>query len=101
MIRVSIAGEERYLQDADSDWVTQQVERRRKDDLPVCITVAINTPDLAITLATPECARGGGGRAPTSREASVIELWRQMGLNSSSWAPGNLVAFLKRLRSLI
>lgn len=101
MIRISIAGENRYLQDADSDWVTQQVERRRKDGLPVCVTVAINTGDLAITLATPECASGGGGRAPTSREASVIDLWNQLGLNRSDWAPGNVVAFLKRLRGLI
>lgn len=101
MIRVSIAGEARYLQDADSDWVTQQVERRRRDGLPVCVTVAIDMADLAITLATPECTRGGGGRAPTAKETRVIELWDQLGLASSGWAPGHVVAFLKRLRSLI
>ena len=101
MIRISIAGEERYLQDADSDWVTQQVERPRQAVLSVCATVAINTGDLAVTLATPDCARGGGGRVPTPREASVIELWGQMGLNQPGWAPGQVVAFLKRLRGLI
>jgi hypothetical protein len=98
MIRVSIAGDERSLQDASPDWIAQQIERRRRDGLSACVTVGIDTGELSMHLSTPECGSGrGGGRAPTAKEARVFELWSQLGLNQSGWTPGNVVAFLKRL----
>lgn len=97
MIRVSIAGDEKILSDASPDWITQQIERRRKDGLVVCVAVSIQTAELAMRLSTPECGGGGGGRAPNAQEARVFALWNQLGLNSTGWAPGNVVAFLKRL----
>lgn len=102
MISISIAGQERSLQDAHPDWITQQIERRRKDGLSVCVKVSVNTDDLGMRLSTPECGgAGGGGRAPTPREARIFELWAQMGLNQMGWAPGNVVAFTKRIGSYI
>jgi hypothetical protein len=101
MIRISIAGSERYLDDADSDWITQQIERRRKAGQMVCVSVAIANGELDMRLSTPECGSGGGGRAPTPREAGIFELWAQMGLNQPGWGPGNVVAFLRRLKNII
>lgn len=97
MIFVSIAGDERSLQDASPDWITQQVERRRRDGLRVCVTVTIKTGELDMRLWTPECGSGGGGRAPTVREARVFNLWTKLHLNQPGWSPGNIIAFLRQV----
>ena len=97
MIFVSIAGDERSLQDASPDWITQQVERRRRDGLRVCVTVTIKTGELDMRLSTPECGGGGGGRAPTTREAQVFNLWTKLHLNHPGWSPGNVIAFLRQV----
>jgi hypothetical protein len=97
MIFVSIAGDKRSLQDASPDWITQQIERRRRDNLRVCVTVTIKTSELDMRLSTPECGSGGGGRAPTDREAQVFNLWTKLHLNQPGWSPGNVVAFLRQV----
>jgi hypothetical protein len=97
MIFVSIAGDERSLQDASPDWITQQVERRRRDGLRVCVTVTIKTGELDMRLSTPECGGGGGGRAPTVREAQVFNFWTKLHLNQPGWSPGNVIAFLRQV----
>jgi hypothetical protein len=100
---VTIAGDTRALFEADESWVTQQVNRRRRDGLPVCVLVQIQTSGIAVTLATPGCTGtgAGGGRAPNSREREVFEMWNSRHLNSADFAPGNVVAFLKQLQRLL
>jgi hypothetical protein len=98
MILVSIAGDERSVQDANADWIVQQIERRRRDGLPVCVVVTIRTSELQMRLATPECGGGGGRRLPTGSEAGVFGLWSELGLNQSGFAPGKVIAFLRRLK---
>lgn len=97
MIRVSIADDERILQEASPDWISQQIERRRRDGLPVCVVVTINAGELSMRLSTPECGGGGGGRAPTPEEAKILSLWGKRGLNQFGWQAGNVIAFLKQL----
>ncbi|TAL72898.1 MAG: hypothetical protein EPN56_14195 [Rhodanobacter sp.] len=97
MIFVSIASDERSLQDANPDWITQQVERRRRDGLQVCVTVIIKSGGLDMRLSTPECVSRGGSRAPTAQEAHVFNLWTKFHLNQPGWSPGNLIAFLRQL----
>jgi hypothetical protein len=101
MITVSIAGECRQLEDASESWITQKIERRRRDGMTVCVQVAIQLSGLMMTLSTPGCgAAGGGGRLPNDNEREVFALWDKLGLNRSDFAPGNLIAFLKQFRRL-
>lgn len=99
MVFVKIGNEERALDDASPDWITQQIERRRRDGIAVCVVIRIKTADLDIQLATPGCSRnGGGGRPPNANERVIFELWRKHGLNEAAFAPGRVVAFLAQFR---
>jgi hypothetical protein len=102
MITVKIGNEEQSLEGASPGWITQQIERRRRDGISVCVVVRIRTADLSIHLATPGCAgNAGGGRPPTANERVILELWRKHGLNEAGFAPGDMVAFLAQLRHLL
>jgi hypothetical protein len=102
MNTISIGNDSRPLDQADPEWITQQVNRRRQDGMPVCVRISINTADLNISFATPTCAAsGGGGRQPTVRERGILDLWTKHGLNDQDFSPGNIVAFVKQVLRLI
>lgn len=102
-VRIRIGTETRNLEDASESWITDQINRRKKDGQSVCVEVVIHTSGLNIRLATPGCgsAGRGGGRPPTANEQSIFRLWDERGLDSDGFAGGNLVAFLKQLRRLL
>jgi hypothetical protein len=100
MILVQIGNEERRYDQADAQWITQQITRRRADGLIPCVRVTINASGLNLTLATPGCPSGGaGGRLPTQREKAIFELWQERGLNNSDFAPGSIISFLQQMRN--
>lgn len=102
MTSVTIGGDERSLDDASAGWITQQIERRRRDGIAVCVVVCVKTTDLNMYLATPECGQHvGGGRPPNANERDILELWQKHGLNDTGFAPGQVVAFLTRLKHLL
>ncbi|QNP39672.1 hypothetical protein [Lysobacter solisilvae (ex Woo and Kim 2020)] len=96
-ITVGINAETRPLAAADPQWIIQQIDGRRRDGLVVCVRVSISTPDLHMTLATPTCGSGAGGRPPTPHERAVFELWRKRGLDEHDYQAAHVVAFLKQL----
>ncbi len=102
MIRIRIAGLDRDfsddLRDLDESWINQHINRRKADGLQVCVQVEIEVDSLHILLTTPGCPTGGGGRSPNAREQEVFELWRKLGLDSSDFSGGNVIAFLKQMR---
>lgn len=102
MISVKVGNDEKPLDDASPDWIVQQIERRRRDGIAVCVVVSIRTADLNMRMSTPECAGGaGGGRPPNARESAVWELWRKHGLNEAGFAPGHVVAFVAQLKHVL
>lgn len=100
-ITVRIGDETRSFVDASESWINQQVNRRQAEGQNVCAEVSIATSGLNLRLATPGCGSGGGGRPPTANERAVLELWSKLGLLSSDFTGGNLVAFLNQLRRLL
>jgi hypothetical protein len=99
---ITIGSDQRTLDGADPQWITQEIQGRRKDGLSVCVVVRIQTEGLNLTLSTPWCAKGaGGGRSPNPRERAILDLWSELGLNEGDFSPGSVVAFLRRLRGLL
>jgi hypothetical protein len=102
MISVKVGNDEKPLDDASTGWITQQIERRRRDGIAVCVVVSIRTADLNMRLSTPECAGSArGGRQPTAGEGAILELWQKHGLNEAGFAPGHVVAFLAQLKHVL
>src|SRR5690349_10830780 len=98
MITVHINAESRPFDDADPNWINEQINRRRRDGANVCARVQIDCPPVNMTLASVGCGAGvGGGRPPNTQEKEIFDLWNKLGLNDSDFSGGNLVAFLKQL----
>ncbi len=101
MIRVRIGTADYDLNEVTESWINEQVNRRRADNVPVCIQVIIRTSSLNVMLSTPGCGGGGGNRPPNAQENAILQLWDQMHLNNEDFAGGNMIAFLKRVQSYI
>ena len=99
MIRVRIGDAERELSSVSESWVNQQINRRKADGQSVCVRVIILQDQLKMTLSTPGCPKGSGGRPPNRYEEQVFDLWERRGLNEEQFTAGNLIAFLKQLKS--
>ena len=99
MSTVQIGSETQDLSNFDENWVNQQINRRRQDGQNVCVRVSIATSGVNLSLTTPGCGgAGGGGREPNRSEREIVELWNSKKLNSTDFAGGNLIAFLKQIR---
>jgi hypothetical protein len=97
MSTIRIGSETQDLCSFNEGWVAQQIIRRRKNGENVCVQVHIETTGVNVSLATPGCGSGGGGRPPSPREREIIEDWQSKGLNSADFSPGNLISFLKKI----
>jgi len=101
MIKIRIGDSEREIKDADPSWVTQQVNRRRRNGVPVCVRIEIDEPPLKLRLSTPECGPSRGGRPPRPGERRILDLWNKHKLNTDEFTGGNLQAFIAQLRNLL
>lgn len=103
MVTVRINEGTRKLAEADAQWITQQINGRRRDQQLVCVAVLIDEPRIQLHPATPTC--GGrriiSGRRLTREEEMVFALWERYGLNSHHFSGGQVNAFLEQLRRLV
>ena len=101
MVKIKIGSEERNKEDVDSNWINQQINRRREDG-PVCVRVTIKNNGINMILSSGECPRNGGSRRPPRpREKEIFDLWDKHGLNEVDFPSGHLVAFMKQLTQLL
>ena len=97
-VRVIIGSNERNLNNIESNWVTEQVNRRKKDGVPVCVKILISHDDINLALATSDCpSTPGRSRKLTGPEQEIVDLWHKLHLHESHFSAGNVVAFLKQL----
>ncbi len=97
-IKVQIGTSERDINDIEPNWVNEQINRRKKDGVPICVRISIKQEDINISLATNDCPRGArGGRPPSKREKEILDLWDKLHLNEEFFSSGNLIAFLKQI----
>lgn len=103
MVTIRIGSETKSLGDASESWVNQAIQQQRHSGFNPCVEVNINVPGINVRLETPGCGTGGGGggRPATSKEREVLDLWHKRGLDDSSFASGNVVAFLKQVQRLL
>lgn len=99
MITIKIGNEERHLNEIDSQWINQQINRRRANGQSVCVRVIISHENLDMALSTPSCASGGGDRVPNRFEQAIFNIWQKLGLNDVNFTGGNVVAFLNQLKN--
>jgi len=98
-VRIVIGSSERYINNIDSNWINEQVNRRRNEDVPVCVRIHIDEGDINLSLATSDCPSSTGVRRTlTGSEDEVLKLWNQLHLSEADFSSGNLLAFLKQLR---
>lgn len=102
MITITIGSEQRSFQDFTSQWVHQQLVRRRHDNATVCIKIVIDEAPLNMILSTPGCAatvqRAASHRPPNPQESQIYALWDRHGLNDHGFTGGQIIAFLQQLR---
>lgn len=101
MSYIRIGNEQRSLGDADEQWISEQLRRRRADGASTCVQVSLKTSYIDILLSTPQCARTGGGRQATAQEMELFELWAKRGLNDHNFNAGNVMAFLNQVRRIL
>lgn len=103
-ITVKVGSQERQwesFREIEESWIIEQLQRSLQLGQSVCVVVRLQSPDIHISLTTPNCGGGGGGRRPNSQEQSIIDLWHERGLSSPSFAPGQVIAFLSQIRHLL
>lgn len=90
-----------FIRDIDEGWILHQINARRSAGEQVGVRVRIHQNPLEIVLATPNILSGGGGRQANEAEQTAFNLWNECGLNTTEFAPGRLIEFLKRVSKLI
>lgn len=104
MITVKIGPDERKWESFDSideGWIAQQITRLQRAGEAVCVRVGVEFPNINVGLVAGQCSSGqGGGRRPNSDESRVIELWNHHVKQNGHLSPGNIIAFLHRLRQV-
>lgn len=97
-IRVKIGDVEKDIAQADSNWINEQINRRRADGVTVCIQVTIVQDSVNLRLATVDCPQlMGGSPVFSTEENEIISLWENLHLREKRFTGGNLVAFLKQI----
>ena len=71
-ITIRIGSETRNFDDATESWITEQINRRKKDLQSICVEVTIHTSGLNIRFATPGCHASGGAVDAHPLQASSL-----------------------------
>ncbi len=101
MINVQIEGNEKRLSDASESWIREQIGRRQRDGLKVCVRVSVKIGSVDIALSSGGCQSfGRGSRLPTSKETQICNRWNDLKLNEAQIDIGCLIKFLKQVESL-
>lgn len=99
MSYIRIGDEQRNIADADQQWLSEQLRRRRAAGGSTCIQVSLKTSSIDILLSTPECGGGGGGgRAPSTQERLLFDEWAKRGLGGAGYSVGDIISFLQEVR---
>jgi hypothetical protein len=78
MITLQIGTAERRDGDIEKRWIQDQVNSRRKNGEPICVTLHIQCDGINIKLASGDCAKSGGGsRQLKKKEQFIVDEWKK------------------------
>lgn len=98
---VSVNEETRPIGNWGEGDLIQAINRRQRENVPLCVRVHIEETCANVTFATPMCQGGGGGRPPNQCEVKLLHLWQQLGLNTNSFKGGNVWRFLHDAHQIV
>ncbi len=102
MNRIWIGGVENSLEDADPQWIHEQILARRADGQDPCVRVSIRSGDVNVMLETENCkSPPASGRQPNDRERALFDLWARHHLRDTRFTSGNVVSFVQQVRQLL
>jgi len=102
MNAIRIGSAERRLEEADPQWIQEQLEARRREGANSCVRITIKVDGADVALETVNCqSRPGARREPNALEISLFDLWEKLHLREETFSAGNLVAFVQQVRRLI
>lgn len=78
----------------------QSINGRKRDNVQVSVTVTVKEPGVDLVLNAPP-RPGVGGRAPSSRERQIFEMWDGCHLNDGDINVGALNSFIKQLQRFL
>lgn len=81
----AINGPRRPVDDTSPQTIKNEIEDYRRRGINPCFQVFIEGPGLGLTLGTPNCPGGYGGRAPNREEQAFIDEWNRVGLNNNGY----------------
>jgi len=102
MIKVRIDSSDKRIEDVNENMLVEQIERRRKDGIPVNIQIIFKNEDVIVALVTPgHPARGRPIVKPNPRQKKVLDFWRKCNLDKEDFRCNDLIFFLRRITSLV
>ncbi|MEX0719302.1 MAG: hypothetical protein WD059_01455 [Balneolaceae bacterium] len=97
MITVHICGEEKTLQEVDTDWITRVLNRNRIQENSICVKVDVNGNSTDLKLATPNCDDFAPAKGKNEIEKRIIFLWEEMVLSKKDIFATQIYDFLTRM----
>lgn len=98
MSTIRIGDVERRLEDADPQWIQEQLGHRRDAGQEPCVRISLHTESVDVALTTQACGRQATGRRrPNGKEQQIFDLWAKHKLGEDKFTIGHLVAFVKQV----
>lgn len=101
MIKVNICGEEKPLQEINSEWLNRIINRNRIQGNPICVQVEISASTVNLTLQTAECKGYEKAVGRSDIEQRVIYLWEELVLSQNDLTGVALFDFLTRMEQWV
>lgn len=86
------------LNNITESWIHEQIKRRQKDVLSICVRIMIKEEAVDMILESSGCPKySGPARKANPKELKIFNLWDSLHLNKSPINSGSLIAFLKQM----
>ncbi|MEX0724164.1 MAG: hypothetical protein WD357_05805 [Gracilimonas sp.] len=101
MITVNICGEEKPLQEINTEWISRIINRNRIQNKPICVNVNISATTVNLNLQTLNCKGYEKAIGGSDIENRVIHLWEELVLSQNDLSGAVLFDFLKRMEEWV